>query len=49
VGDFLDKPVVSGGLELSRSIASAVPIAAIILLIVVVPQQTLPGAKPSSE
>lgn len=49
VGDFLDKPVASGGLELSRPIASAVLIAAIILLIVFVPQRTLSGAKPSSE
>ncbi len=40
VGDFLDKPVASGGLELSRPIASALLIVAIIVLIVIVPQRT---------
>lgn len=40
VGDFLDKPIASGGLALSRPIASACLIGAIILLIVLVPQQT---------
>ena len=39
VGDFLDKPVASGGLELSRVAASAVLLAAIVLLIVLVPQR----------
>jgi uncharacterized membrane-anchored protein len=48
VGDFLDKPVVIGSLELSRPIASAVLIAAIILLILFVLQRTLSGAEPSS-
>lgn len=41
VGDFLDKPVARGGLELSRSTASAALIVAIILLIIFVPQRTL--------
>ena len=39
VGDFLDKPIAKGGLELSRSLATAVLAAAIVLLIVVVPQR----------
>jgi uncharacterized membrane-anchored protein len=39
VGDFLDKPVAKGGLELSRVAASAILIAAIVLLILVVPQR----------
>ena len=39
VGDFLDKPVANGGLEFSRPLASAVLIAAIVLLILFVPQR----------
>ena len=39
VGDFLDKPIAKGGLELSRSLATAVLAAAIVFLIVVVPQR----------
>jgi len=39
VGDFLDKPVAHGGLELSRAVASAVLAAAIVLLIAFVPQR----------
>lgn len=39
VGDFLDKPVDKGGLDLSRPIATAVLAAAIILLIVILPQR----------
>jgi len=39
VGDFLDKPVASGGLDLSRPIASAVMATVIILLIVILPQR----------
>lgn len=38
VGDFLDKPVSHGGLELSRAFASVVLGIAIILLIVALPQ-----------
>ncbi|GAA0266158.1 membrane protein [Alteraurantiacibacter aestuarii] len=39
VGDFLDKPVASGGLELSRGAASLVLGAAIVLLVWLVPQR----------
>ena len=44
VGDFLDKPVARGGLELSRPIASAVLAVAIVALILLVPQR--PGEHP---
>lgn len=44
VGDFLDKPLNDGGLALSRPIASGVMLAAIVLLIVVLPQR--PGVHP---
>lgn len=46
VGDFLDKPVASGGLELSRPIATAVLAALIIGLILVLPQRS--GGHPGS-
>jgi uncharacterized membrane-anchored protein len=46
VGDFLDKPVAKGGLELSRPLATAVLAAAIILLILLIPQR--PGSHPTS-
>ncbi|MEE7494769.1 hypothetical protein [Methylobacterium oryzae] len=39
VGDFLDKPVAQGGLNLSRPLASAVIAAFIIALIVLLPQR----------
>ncbi len=39
VGDFLDKPVASGGLALSRYTASAVLLAAILLCIATFPQR----------
>jgi uncharacterized membrane-anchored protein len=39
VGDFFDKPVDSGGLNLSRPIASAVIAAFIIICLVVLPQR----------
>lgn len=42
VGDWLDKPIASGGLAMSRPIATAVLAAAIIALIVVLPQR--PGS-----
>src|SRR5262245_12379489 len=42
VGDFLDKPLVKGGLALSRPVASAVITLIIIILIIVLPQR--PGA-----
>ena len=44
VGDFLDKPVAKGGLELSRPLASAVLAVAIIALILLIPQR--PGSHP---
>jgi uncharacterized membrane-anchored protein len=46
VGDFLDKPVASGGLALGRFEASAVLAAVILLLILVIPQRAggHPGA-----
>jgi uncharacterized membrane-anchored protein len=47
VGDFLDKPVANGGLELSRPIATAVLAAAILLLVLILPQR--PGGHPSAE
>ncbi|NML95453.1 hypothetical protein [Novosphingobium olei] len=39
VGDFLDKPLAKGGLDLSRPLATAVLAGAILLLIVGVPQR----------
>jgi uncharacterized membrane-anchored protein len=39
VGDFLEKPVVSGGLSLSRPIASAVIAVFILLCLVILPQR----------
>jgi uncharacterized membrane-anchored protein len=39
VGDFLDKPVADGGLEFSRTVATLVLAAAIVLLILLVPQR----------
>jgi uncharacterized membrane-anchored protein len=44
VGDFLDKPVAKGGLELSRPIASAILAVVIIALILILPQR--PGSHP---
>jgi uncharacterized membrane-anchored protein len=44
VGDFLDKPIAKGGLEMSRPIASAVLALVIIVLIVILPQR--PGSHP---
>lgn len=44
VGDFLDKPVASGGLALSRPLASLVMLVVIVLLILVLPQR--PGRHP---
>jgi uncharacterized membrane-anchored protein len=45
VGDFLDKPVAKGGLDLSRPLATAVLAGVIVLLILVTPQRA--GAHPS--
>lgn len=39
VGDFLDKPLAKGGLELSRPLASAVLAVSIVLLIMLLPQR----------
>jgi uncharacterized membrane-anchored protein len=39
VGDYLDKPVAHGGLALSRPIASAVMLAVIVVLVVLLPQR----------
>jgi uncharacterized membrane-anchored protein len=44
VGDFLDKPTNHGGLALSRPLASAVILALIVALILVLPQR--PGRHP---
>lgn len=46
VGDFLDKPLASGGLELSRPIASAALAIVIIVLILLLPQR--PGGHPAA-
>lgn len=47
VGDFLDKPLDHGGLDLSRPVASAILLIAIMLLIVVLPQRA--GSHPGGE
>lgn len=47
VGDFLDKPLGKGGLELSRPLASLVLATAIILLISLLPQRA--GRRPEKE
>jgi uncharacterized membrane-anchored protein len=44
VGDFLDKPLAKGGLELSRPLASLVLAIAIVVLILILPQR--PGQHP---
>lgn len=45
VGDFLDKPIAKGGLDLSRPLASAVLAGAIVALIFLIPQRA--GRHPS--
>ncbi len=47
VGDFFDKPVTDGGLNLSRPIAAAVIAASIVALIVLLPQR--PGQHPGAQ
>ncbi|OCB50846.1 hypothetical protein A5722_32415 [Mycobacterium vulneris] len=47
VGDYLDKPVASGGLDLSRPLASAVLAAVIVALLIVLPQR--PGRHPGHD
>jgi uncharacterized membrane-anchored protein len=44
LGDFLDKPLDKGGLDLSRPIATAVLLVAIVVLIAMLPQR--PGSHP---
>lgn len=46
VGDFLDKPIAKGGLELSRPLASLALTVAIVVLILLIPQR--PGRHPAS-
>ncbi|OBB65524.1 hypothetical protein [Mycobacterium sp. 852014-50255_SCH5639931] len=46
IGDFIDKPVADGGLNLSRPLASAVIAAIIVALIAVLPQR--PGHHPGA-
>jgi uncharacterized membrane-anchored protein len=46
VGDFLDKPVAKGGLELSRPLATAALAVAIVALILLLPQR--PGSHPKA-
>ena len=43
VGDFLDKPLAKGGLDLSRPLATAVLAGAILLLVLVLPQRPAEG------
>jgi uncharacterized membrane-anchored protein len=47
VGDFLDKPLAKGGLELSRPIATAALLIAMAMLIVFIPQR--PGRHPGAD
>jgi uncharacterized membrane-anchored protein len=47
VGDFIDKPVSHGGLDLSRPVASAVIAAIIVALLVILPQR--PGRHPGQK
>jgi uncharacterized membrane-anchored protein len=47
VGDFLDKPLAKGGLDLSRPAATAVLAMAIVILIAILPQRA--GSHPSRE
>jgi uncharacterized membrane-anchored protein len=46
VGDWLDKPLGKGGLELSRPAASAVLAVVILALIAILPQR--PGSHPAA-
>jgi uncharacterized membrane-anchored protein len=47
VGDFLDKPLHEGGMNLSRPLASAVMAAAILILVLILPQR--PGNHPQRQ
>jgi uncharacterized membrane-anchored protein len=44
IGDFVDKPIAKGGLDLSRPLASVVIAAAIVVLLIALPQR--PGRHP---
>ncbi len=44
VGDFLDKPIIKGGLDMSHFTASATLFAVIIMAIVIFPQRAAPAA-----
>jgi uncharacterized membrane-anchored protein len=44
VGDFLDKPIAQGGLDLSRYTATGALLAAIVILILVLPQRAAKAA-----
>ncbi|HSM78501.1 MAG TPA: hypothetical protein VLT57_12770, partial [Bryobacteraceae bacterium] len=46
VGDFFDKPVAQGGLNISRPLATAILAAIILVLIVALPQRA--GEHPKS-
>jgi len=46
VGDFFDKPIAAGGLNVSRPLASAIIAAFIVLCLLVIPQR--PGSHPGS-
>ena len=43
VGDFLDKPIAKGGLNLSRPLASLVLLLVIVVLILLLPQRAGKG------
>lgn len=47
VGDFFDKPLAGGGLEVSRPLASALLVVIIAVLIVILPQR--PGRHPANQ
>jgi uncharacterized membrane-anchored protein len=47
IGDYLDKPFGQGGLEVSRPLASLVLAAAMVVLILVIPQRA--GRHPEGE
>lgn len=47
VGDFLDKPLAKGGLDVSRPVASLVLVGVILVLIAILPQK--PGQHPGAE
>jgi uncharacterized membrane-anchored protein len=47
IGDFFDKPVAKGGLDISRPLASLVLAVAIVALILLLPQRA--GAHPGAE